>query len=153
MKHQPIFINERKEYFYVCDELFCDKCNKSLSGVFAHCSLFGNKWGYKFNYCLNCYKDSKQVGVVECHIPCMLVKQIPPYCKPVVYDKVGLVEGKYKDCFEAAFGKDEGCEIIDKTKYAGQSWVGSQIGCPDMEALENKDKPIKDEEQVKRLIK
>jgi len=149
---QPVFINERNEYFYVADELFCDKCNKPLSKVFAHCSLFGKGWSYKFNYCLDCYKDASHVGVVENHIPCVLVSELPSGCKPVVYERVGLVEGKYKDVFEAAVGKDVGCEVVDNTRFAGQSWVGAEIGCPDMDLLEEKDTPIDDPEKVRRLL-
>ena len=149
---QPVFINDNNEYFYVADSLNCDKCNKLLNKVFAHCSLFGKGWSYKFNYCLDCYKESQQIGVIENHIPCILVNTIPKNCKPVVYESVGLVEGKYRDVFEAAEAKEPGCEVIDNTRYSGQSWKGVQIGNPDMEMLEEKDTPIDDPKEARRLL-
>lgn len=128
MKQIPLYIDNRKRYFYVTqEELFCESCNDELINLV----FIRIKWDKQSQIgllCHNCTNNIMFQAQVEEWKLAEITNEKRKDFVPILIMFGGL---KNSDRNLTVFDSEEikSDEVSDKTKFAGrESWGGSLIG-------------------------
>lgn len=150
-----VFSPMNKNYF-TTENVDCSYCRQPIEKIIIHCYCWTKKRCIKETYCINCYNKMKNIYIVMEKKTIILVDDYPDDSIPIVNRPPVLATSRDMTVFEVADKQVADESVIDKTKYAGRpegSWIGIQIGQPDMKLLKVKDKALSQKEGIKLLEK
>ena len=131
--------------YFTKDNSVCAMCKQIIRKVGIHCYCWTKKQCIEEAYCIRCYNKIKTNFIVLEKKTVIFVEECPDDSLPVLNTPPVLTNSKDLTVFEAA-DKQLSDEVVkDNTKYSGRpdgSWVGLQIGCPDMKLIAAKDKEL-----------